>query len=241
MEASYQEILTVLDKMGVKDQFPVYRGSSEVMTSPDEPVQSEAAEKIIELALQERKQPLYVVAIGAITNVTSAILMEPKIKEHIIVEWLGGHPPYWEHAREFNLVNDPIAAMALFDSGVPLVWVPCKNVAEHLRTVPVEMDQYVRGRGPIGDYLADLVKNYIPGEARSKVLWDIANLAYLLNPEWVPTKLLPTPKLNVDNLVWEETESKRHLCRTAIHLYRDPILLDFFQKLDKFAKGEITV
>jgi hypothetical protein len=131
--------------------------------------------------------------------------------------------------------------MVLFDSGVPLVWVPCKNVAEHLRTVPAEMEQYVRGRGPIGNYLADLVKHYIPGEARSKVLWDITNIAYLLNPEWVPTKLLPTPKLNVDDLTWDKTEPKRHLCRTSINVRRDPILLDFFQKLEKFAKGEITL
>jgi inosine-uridine nucleoside N-ribohydrolase len=55
MEASYQEILTVLDKMGIKNKIPVYRGSKAAMTSPDEPIQSEAAEKIIELALQERR------------------------------------------------------------------------------------------------------------------------------------------------------------------------------------------
>ena len=39
--------------------------------------------------------PLYVVAIGAITNVASALLTEPALAGKIVVVWLGGHALTW--------------------------------------------------------------------------------------------------------------------------------------------------
>ena len=102
-------------------------------------------EPIIKLA-HESSEPLYVTAIGAITNVASAILLDPEIVSKIVVVWLGGHPVYWKTAREFNLMQDIPAAQIVFDSGVPLVHIPCKNVAEHLRSTVWEMEKYVKGR-----------------------------------------------------------------------------------------------
>lgn len=231
MEASYQEILTVLGKIGLRGKVPVFRGSRAILESREVPVRSEAAENVIHLAMQEREEPLYVVGIGAITNVASAILLSPEIVERFVVVWLGSHPTYWESPREFNLQNDPLGAMVLFDSGVPLVHIPCKNVAEHLRTVPAEVEEYVRGRGAIGDYLADIFKNWVRGKALSKSLWDMTTIAYLINPEWVPTRLSPTPRINPD-MTWGVIEPERHLYRVAIDARRDPIFLDFFQKLN---------
>jgi len=233
MEASYQEILTVLDKMGLRDRIPSFRGSRAVLKNREAPVRSEAAENLIRLAMARREEPLYVVGIGAATNIASAILLNPEIMERILVVWLGSHPTYWDTPREFNLQNDPVAATVLFNSGVPLVHIPCKNVAEHLRTVLAEVEEYVRGRGAIGDYLADIFRDWVRGKARSKSLWDMTTIAYLINPEWVPTKLSPTPKINPD-MTWGETGPDRHLCRVAVDARRDPIFLDFFQKLWAF-------
>jgi len=263
MEASYQIILAILEKMGLKGGVSVHRGSTSIMTSPDEPVQSDATKNIIELAMQERTQPLYIVALGALTNVTSAILKEPKIKDNIVVEWLGGHPTYWYPLSEsityrfgdFNTWNDPYAAMTLFESGVPIVWIPCKNVSELLSTVPCEIDYHVRGRGSIGDYLADICRDFqslyfIPKPALSTVLWDMTNIGYLINPEWVPSTLTTAPTLKIQdgwtpwneeidhNLTWVTMESRRHICRTALNVYRDGIFLDFYKKLDKHSTND---
>jgi len=232
MEASYQEILTVLSKMSLENKPPVLRGARAMLSSIDKPLESEAASNLIQLAMQHRNKPLYVVAIGAITNVVSALLIRPDIAEKITVLWLGSQPTYWQTPKEFNLQNDPIGATVLFDSGVPLVHIPCKNVAEHVRTVPAEIEQYVRGRGVIGDYLADIFRDWIGGsKALSKVLWDITTIAYLVNPEWVPTKLQPTPRINSD-MTWGVIGPGRHLCRVAVDARRDPIFLDFFRKLE---------
>jgi inosine-uridine nucleoside N-ribohydrolase len=139
--------------------------------------------------MRPRSGPLYVAAIGAITNVASALLLEPAIADRIVVVWLGGHPPYWPTAREFNLQGDVPAAQVLFDCGVPLVQIPCKNVAEHLRTTLPEMAAYVRGQGAIGDYLYGIFEDYHDDHfAYSKVIWDISAVAYLNRPEWVPTQ-----------------------------------------------------
>ncbi|MCJ7609999.1 hypothetical protein MUP00_10095 [Candidatus Bathyarchaeota archaeon] len=137
----------------------------------------------------------------------------------------------WDTPIEFNLQNDPMAAMILLDSGVPLVHVPCKNVAEHLRTVPAEIDEYVRGRGAIGDYLADIFREWVTGRARSKPLWDMTTIAYLVNPEWVPSKISQAPTITAD-MTWGTIEKGRHIYRVAIDAKRDPIFQDFFGKLE---------
>jgi purine nucleosidase len=252
MEASYNEILTLFHLMPDPPSIPVYQGSRAILSDPSTPVPSEAAIHLIELAMQPRPMPLYVIAIGAVTNVISAILLEPQIMERIVVVWLGAHPTYWrwdvgaavgslDHAgpmREFNFSNDPLGAVALFDSGVPLVWVPCKNVAEHLRTVPAEIDRYVAGCGAIGQYLATIFNNWVTRPAASKPLWDMSTIAYLINPTWVPTILVPTPQFNLETLHDPSTpspfnvaETTRLQCRIAIDVKRDLIFHDFFTKL----------
>ncbi|MFQ9880863.1 MAG: hypothetical protein ACLRW4_21535 [Ruminococcus sp.] len=58
-------------------------------------------------------------AIGEITNVASAILMDPEIIKKMVVVWLSGQPLYWPHAIEFNLGQDVLASQVILDSGVP--------------------------------------------------------------------------------------------------------------------------
>lgn len=74
MEKSYQEILKLLKLMGRSDlSEKVYRGSVRYLPSETEPVQSDAAKDLAERAMgYTPEKPLYVVAIGAITNVASA-------------------------------------------------------------------------------------------------------------------------------------------------------------------------
>lgn len=235
MEKSYEEILRVLDRLGHKHSNFVFRGSDRYLPSKTEPVHSPAAEDLIAKALAPRQGPLYVLAIGAITNVASAILMEPKIIERIVLVWLGGQPHYWPTAHEFNLQQDVPAAQVVFDCGVPLVHVPCKNVAEHLRTTLPEMREYVKGRGAIGDYLYEIFKDYHADHfAYSKVIWDISTVAYLNNPDWTPTQVRPSPILT-DNKTWA-FDANRHVIREVTDIHRDGVFGDLFRKLEARAK-----
>lgn len=231
MEKSYQEILRILELMDMSGEGLAFRGSTRYLTAQDAPVQSPGACDLVSKALMTREGPLYVLATGAITNVASAILMAKEIVGRIVVVWLGGQPYYWPRAAEFNLQQDILAARVIFDSGVPLIHIPCKNVAEHLRTTLPEMNTYVKGKGKIGDYLYAIFEAYFPDHfARSKVIWDISTVAYLNDPSWVPTVLHPSPILQ-DDLTWGPVDGSRHQTRVAIDLDRDAIFGDLFRKL----------
>ena len=160
MEKSYEEILRVFDRMGqnLHEGF-VFKGSTRFLESTDTPCDSEAVRDLIKKAVEAEKT-LYVVAIGAITNIASAILLKPEITEKIVVVWLGGHAHYWPHTKEFNLAQDVTAARVLFDCGVPLVQIPCMPVASHLITSLTELEQHIEGKSMIGRYLTDIVRNY---------------------------------------------------------------------------------
>jgi len=238
MARSHDEILRVLKLIGVSGKGFALRGATSYMADPVTAVASPAADNIIEQALRERPGPLYVVGIGAATNIASAIVKAPEIIRRIVVVWLGGHPHGWPTANEFNLANDPVAGRVLFDSGVPLAHIPCKNVSEHLKTTLSERRQYVKGRGPIGDYLYKIVEQAASaGQAGSfawsKVIWDISTIAFLVNPEWVATRVVHSPVLTRE-LTWSRDES-RHFVREAVDCRRDPIFADFFRKLERFA------
>lgn len=237
MEKSYQEILRLLDRLDVPAQNYVYRGSTAYLPGPQEPVISDAANDLVERAMAGGDDPLYVVAIGAITNVASAILLEPGIIERIVVVWLGGQPLHWPTASEFNLKQDLHASRLLFDCGVPFVVIPCAGVSSHLLTTVPELARYVQGKGAIGDYLMETFKGYRADHfAWAKEIWDISAIAYLLNDDWVPTDLVPSPILT-DQLTWSVDRS-RHRIRMARFVKRNPVFRDLFSKLDETARPQ---
>lgn len=234
MEKSYEEILRLLDRLDTSPDGFALRGSTGFLPDWDHPHRSEAALDLVERAMAAFDEPLYVVAIGAITNVSSAILIEPSIIEHIVVVWLGGHARHWPHTQEFNLRQDIQAARLVFDCGVPLVRIPCLGVASHLLTTLPEIERYVQGRGAIGDYLTEIFRSYRSGQyARSKVIWDISATAYLVNADWVPTDLVHSP-IVTGQATWS-FDTSRHLIRCARFVNRDAIFRDLFTKLEPHA------
>lgn len=231
MEKSYEEILRLLERLGRSADGFVFRGADSYLPGPDEPVRSEAVEHLIELAMASEGEPLYVLAIGCITNIAAAILLEPRIMERMVVVWLGGNPHYWPSAREFNLQQDPAASRLVLDCGVPLVAIPCRNVSEHLRTTVPEMEVWVKGRGAIGDYLFEIFCSYHEDHfAWSKVIWDISSVAWMVNAGWVPTRLIHSPILTSE-LTWS-FDASRHFIREAVTCNRDAIFGDLFRKLE---------
>ena len=232
MEKSYDEILRLLDFLNVPSDGFVYRGSRTFLSDTDSPVHSDAATDMVAQAMAKAEEPLYVVAVGAITNVASAILIEPEIIKRIVVVWLGGNPLYWPHTREFNLAQDIRSAQVVLDCGVPFVHLPARGVVSHLHTTVAEMERYVQGKGRVGDYLVEIFKDYASDHfAWSKVIWDISATAYLVNSDWVPTEIVHSPILT-DAVTWS-FDNSRHLMRVATSVNRDAIFRDLFEKLQQ--------
>jgi hypothetical protein len=249
MELSYEEINRLLDRLDKPSENLAFRGSDGFLVDYDHPYASDAVNHLIEQAMNS-DGPFYVVAIGALTNIASAILIEPKIIEKIVLVWLGGNALHWPHNNEFNLIGDVLASRLILNCGVPLVLIPCAGVTTHLRTTVPEIERYVHGRGAIGDFLAERFKNYNDDHfAWSKEIWDVAAIAYLLNPDWTPSYITSSPMitrqppvnkpgpnpypLEKHYLTWSFDPS-RHLIRCAYYVERDPIFRDLFTKLTRF-------
>ena len=172
-------------------------------------------------------------AIGAISNVASALLKEPEIIKKIVVVWLGGNALYWPQNLEFNLKQDIGGAQVLFDSGVSLVMVPCKGVTSHLISTVPEIEKYIEPHGEIGKFLAMRFKEYNSiHKGWSKEIWDMAAVGYVLNEDWAPTNTIPSPIL-LDDMKWA-LDINRHPIKIVYEIKRDPILKDFIQKLENF-------
>lgn len=239
MELSYQEILELLKRLDRTAAGFAYRGSAGFMPDATTPLASDATRDLIArvMAIDPAGSPLYVVAIGAITNIASAILLEPAIIERMVVIWLGGHALYWPSAREFNLSGDPHAARVIFDCGVPLLQLPCWPVVSHLLTNIPELERYVEPCGAIGAFLTERVKGYhAEHKGWGKEIWDLAATAYLVNPDWIETTLVHSPILTTEQ-TWS-VDHRRHLIRTATRIKRDAIFRDFFDKLSAFHGGQ---
>lgn len=234
MEKSYDEIVRLLGKMNISPEGFVYKGSRAYMPDAATPVDSPAARDLIERAMKrDDDDPLYVVAIGAITNVASAILMEPAITRKIVVVWLGGNPTSFPWAKEFNLSQDVYAANILLDCGVPFVMIPCLGVASHLLSTVPELTEAIGGKNALCDALVELYAAYESDHfGWAKEIWDVSTIGYLINPEWVPSKLVHAPRLT-EYSEWA-FDDRRHFIREAYFCHRNPIFKDMFRKLADF-------
>jgi len=170
MEQSYDEIVKIFDILGEDIDKKVFRGSTSYLEADGKPQYSEAAKHLVHLAM-ESDEILYVAALGAITNIASAIMIEPKIIEKIVVVWLAGQPLYFGHGYEFNLIQDIRASKLMFECGVPLVLIPCKGVASLISVSEAELKEKFTGKSEIGNYLAQIcIDNFVNPQAAIAML-----------------------------------------------------------------------
>jgi hypothetical protein len=232
MQKSYDEIHRLLGLMNCAGSVPVMRGATSYLAPDLVPVETEVTRDLIARAMQgPADDPLYVVAIGAITNIASAMLIEPRVIEKIVVVWLGGHAFHCRDTREFNLVQDIPAARVVFDSGVPLVMLPCCGVVDMLQTTNHELRALLGGRNALADYLIGIVEQHDPQRRQvwSKVIWDVAATGWVIKPESIATVLTHSPILT-DQCTWS-FDTERHLIRVAKYIHRDRLLRDVFEKV----------
>jgi hypothetical protein len=235
MQLSYEEILRLLERMNRSPDGFVMRGVSEYVGPEKVARGAPAVDDLIHRArASSPEDPLYVVAIAAISNVASALLKAPDIIDRVVVVWLGGHSLEWPDTYEFNLRQDIGGAQVLFDCGVPVVLLPCRGVVSHLLSTVPEIERYVEPFWEIGHFLAARYKEYSNDHVGwSKEIWDMAPIGWLLNPDWCPSSLVPTPILT-EIPTWS-VGKERHLMRYVYRINRDAILKDFFAKLSEFA------
>ena len=239
MERSYDEILHLLRLCGRTELEPVvYKGSRGYLVDENTPQPSPAAEDLCRRAMaHSEEEPLYVVAIGAFTNVASALLMQPEIKDRIVLVWLGGTALDWPHNQEFNLIQDVAAARIVFGCGVPLVQLPCAGVVDRFTVSGPELEHWFRGRNALCDYLAghtiEEAESYAKGKPWSRVIWDVTAVAWLLDGEgrMLEDRLEHSPIPQYDGH-WSR-DNTRHFYQYVYHINRDALLEDLIARLTR--------
>ncbi len=244
VQGSYESVLGVCEVMGA--ECDVIKGATEFMKGPYEPVVSAAAERLVELALSASPEdPLYIISIGCPTNVASAILMKPEIVPNIVVVWDSGYPTNVTTLANdsLNLSEDLYASQVLINLPIPLVYVPGFYIAQLLNMSQADMDAYVKPSGVVGEMLYERYMNnplftfYGINKddlfGRNWVLWDVANVAWLLNPASVPSHFVTAPTLS-DDKMWIPNSSGRPI-REAYGLSVNSIFPTFERQLQAWS------
>ena len=237
MEQSYREIMNILSLMECDElKNLVHKGSERFMPDENTPVLSDAASDLVQRAMEySEENPLYVIAIGAITNIASALLIKPEIKDRIVLIWLGGNAHHWKDNKEFNLYQDIAGARIVFGCGVPLVQLPCMGVVSAFTTGGPELEFWLRGKNKLCDYLVDATtaeaKRCNGGEFWTRPIWDVTAVAWLLENDYMLERFEPSPIPEYDDTY--SFAKDRHLIKYVYHINRDALFGDLFTKLSK--------
>ena len=237
MEKSYTEILKVLSLMERNDlDHLVFKGSNQFLTAEDTAVSSPAAADLSRQAMNySSDNPLYVIAIGAITNIASAIIMNPEIINRIVIVWLGGNSLHWPDNKEFNLYQDVASARVVLGCGVPVVLLPCSGVVSAFAASGPELEYHLRGKNPLCDYLVDVTakeaEEFGGGPAWTRTIWDVTAVAWLLDGDFMEDCLIHSPIPEYDHHY--ATDQTRHMIRYVYHIKRDNLFADLFNKLSR--------
>ena len=240
MERSYAELEKIFDLIGFEKEGMIFRGAERAIQDKAVPQVSEGARKIVEEAMKNDARPLYILFLGPLTDMASALLMEPRIAQRCTVIWIGGGR-YPSGGIEFNLGNDIEAANVVFSSKVP-VWQIPKNVYEMMAVSFAELELNVYPHGAIGKYLLEQMNEHakedIPrlSDFRSGETWvlgDSPAVGVLLYEhrfcfDWVQAPLI------TKDMTYVQTGLNR-----PIRVYREVdshlILNDLYAKLALFA------
>lgn len=236
-QESYREAKKVVELMKLTDEIPVLEGCREQLPDEKTFVESPASRFIVEEAMKEDSRPLYILNQGALTNLASAYLMEPRIAGRIKSVWIGG-ASYPEGGWEFNLINDINAVNVMMDSQIEIWQVP-QNVYSMMRVSFASLFDHVYPYGEIGKYMMDKLMevNHRMSNRDTIVLgevWqlgDSPSVGLLLHDQPGYFSITGAPRIEMETgryILRQENERK---IRVYHNIDSQFILEDFFSKI----------
>ncbi|MFC3881600.1 nucleoside hydrolase [Algoriphagus namhaensis] len=182
-------------------------GANFPLESIEKPRISEASTFIVNQAKSLKKQEkLDVIILGSCTNVASAILQAPEIIPLLRVHYLGfWHNPETNtyNKKEFNSGNDTLAVNLLLNTEGLELNVMTATTSQRLVFEKGEVDEKLKGKSPLGDYLVDRWESYerwwtkADPEKLRWTMWDVAIVEALIKPELSKVEEFDAPEENV--------------------------------------------
>ncbi len=151
----------------------------------EQAIYSAASHAIIQLAKgMPAGEKLTVITVGALTNVASAVLIDPSISDKIEVYWLGSTYDFEKERlgfTEFNVVMDVQAVNKMMASTVEMHVLPT-DALYAARTSFAAAERQLGGKGPLADMLLDRWRNFLDPDTEDRILWDLALVEILADP-----------------------------------------------------------
>lgn len=194
MENSHRLNQQLLGEMGMGSKVKTLRGAKSRMYDwGDRAQHSAAAYEIIKQA--NNSKSVTILALGALTNVASAVYIDPQIADKLKVYWLGTTMDFEKKVlkrNDFNPLMDPYALDYLLDSKAEMNIMPL-NVAVDMEINFEELERETTGHF-LGKFLLERWKNHLDGSRESRILWDLALIAAYINPELASTISIKTSR-----------------------------------------------
>lgn len=241
----------ILGLMGMAGRVKVHAGAAGKMTAAKTAMPSPGAKAIVEEAMRtDSDLPLFVAVGGGLTEVASALLVEPRIADRFTLVWIGGDAYPHGGTGETNFNIDPLAAQYVYNETALRIWQVPRAAYATTTVSATELQAFVAPHGAIGKWLYDKVVD-APNRFR-KVLnmgetWSLGDnplVSLAALADWSPSGLRPfryektgsslhdevvAPRLNPDGTFTARAEGRK------IRIYRTIdsrlMLNDFFAKM----------
>jgi inosine-uridine nucleoside N-ribohydrolase len=201
-----EEAEKVVALCGKGGSVPCLPGAAYPMEDRATPVRSEGLDFIVS---ELREAPLTLVCTGPATDVASLLLAAPgDVLPGLDVVWLGGFGDEQTYTRynnggELNGRADIAAWRMLFEREVELLQVPGWSGPHSITVEAAPFAAELRSMGrPVADYLAEILFSWVSGyegdldPGGEKILWDIACVAALTDPDALSISPLAVPALD---------------------------------------------
>lgn len=197
MEISHrlnQQLLSVLDLNCKTNR----GGAARMYDWGDRAQHSAAAYDIIAQAGKKTKgDKISIIALGALTNVASALYIDSTISEKIQIYWLGSTYDFKKGIftyTDFNSVMDIYALQYLLHAQVEMHILPL-NVARAMK-VNYQRLKLKFEPIPVGRYLIKRWDDHLDPLRKERILWDLALVEAFLHPELAQTLVINMSKDN---------------------------------------------
>ncbi len=238
MIKSYYETLRSLEICGRSDMNKiVFRGSKYFLPNDYSPLRSEASEHLAALANDyDKDYPLYIIALGPLTNIASALMLNPDMKNRCVLIWQGGDSYDCAHMNEPNMCFDVAAARYVLSSGIPIILLPYSGVVDHFSISKQVIKGLLVGRNEALDELCDRVLTHYLSNCYPYWTMDLKGIppiAWLLDREQKFMKCEMRYTLLPSSGEQYKKEPINQLLGYVYHINKDELMNDFIKKLTR--------
>ena len=200
----------ILQHLGLTGRIPLHLGSEGKLRDTQTPIRSAGAQAIIDEAMRtDTKLPLYVTVGGGLSEVASALLIEPRIADKFTLVWIGGNPGS-DWSDEFNVNIDRTAVQVVFNDFPVRIWQVPSDVYGSCQVSWTEIQANVAPYGRIGAWLygkLNAISKTLSPRMNTGESWTLGDSPLVLLTaltSWVPSVQSPLQFERTGSSVYDE-------------------------------------